>query len=162
MRMEVPAMGSKVRAAGALLVLLLAAGCGDGPANDGDPYRPPSRVQDARFGDPYQVRFNLGPNDAETPPHISGDTLFVSVSYSGGCEDHDFDLDYEARRDSSFLWLEHDANGDNCEALVQDDLQLPVPRKALAPPAIVLLNPEGDVPYTLRWTELGQQEAASE
>ncbi len=54
------------------------------------------------------------------------DTLVVRVLYAGGCRDHDIDLDREVRGDSLVYTLRHDANGDDCEAEVYDELHLPI------------------------------------
>ena len=54
------------------------------------------------------------------------DTLVVRVLYAGGCRDHDIDIDREVRGDSLLFTLRHDANGDDCEAEVYDELHLPV------------------------------------
>ena len=52
---------------------------------------------------------------------ITGDTLNVSVSYSGGCEDHQFTLVVSDGFLESFpvqlhASIAHNANGDTCEA----------------------------------------------
>lgn len=52
---------------------------------------------------------------------ITGDTLEVSVSYSGGCEEHRFTLIVsesflESHPVQLHISLAHDANGDACEA----------------------------------------------
>lgn len=52
---------------------------------------------------------------------ISGDTLTIEASYSGGCELHDFAVCWDQSFAESApvqVWLEiwHDANGDACEA----------------------------------------------
>ena len=109
-----------------LPVLLAATGCADArtPAHptavSADTAAPvPSRAgsvvvagADATLGNDDYVL-----NDAT----ISGDTLAVSVSYSGGCESHALTLVIAA----SFIEsspvrlpavLRHDANGDTCEA----------------------------------------------
>ena len=57
---------------------------------------------------------------------ITGDTLTVTVSYSGGCETHQFTLvasnvfleSYPVQLGAS---LAHDANGDSCEAWLTED-----------------------------------------
>ena len=56
---------------------------------------------------------------------VEGDILSINVSYSGGCETHEFTLVAEpAFRESSpvQLWvsLAHNANGDTCEALLTE------------------------------------------
>jgi hypothetical protein len=58
---------------------------------------------------------------------INEDTLTISVSYSGGCEQHNFDLFAAKAIMKSLpvqaqLILAHDANGDNCEAWITQTL----------------------------------------
>jgi hypothetical protein len=60
---------------------------------------------------------------------IVADTLTVRVSYAGGCEDHAFELtgwaDFTDRRPPVpvRVALTHDAKGDTCKALVQQELR---------------------------------------
>ena len=60
---------------------------------------------------------------------IVADTLTVRVSYAGGCEDHAFELtgwaDFTNRRPPVpvRVALMHDARGDTCKALVQQELR---------------------------------------
>ena len=59
---------------------------------------------------------------------IEGDTLHVNVSYTGGCETHEFTLVAEPRFLESFpvqlrVSLAHNANGDTCEASITEDHQ---------------------------------------
>ena len=58
---------------------------------------------------------------------IEGDTLKISVSFSGGCEDHQFAVCWNgqfATSDPPQVSLEphHNANGDNCEAAINRDV----------------------------------------
>lgn len=124
--------------------LLFAAGCRDedGTAPGAD---------DGRFGDPYDIVLNHAPAGPDEPPAIASDSLVALVTYPGGCTDHDFELDYEADPDTARLWIHHDAYGDDCEALLQDRLALPVPAEALESAIIVLLNPNDPTPFILRW-----------
>ena len=84
-----------------------------------------------------------GPSAADTPignvkwitdpyelvaARIKGDTLRVTVSYSGGCRDHSFELelaDIVVTADPPHLraTLLHDANNDLCEAWLTEDLE---------------------------------------
>ncbi len=105
-----------------------------------------------RFGDAYQVLTNEHPDAPDEPPAINSDTLYVQVSYSGGCEDHEFDLDFETARDTTLLWLHHNGRGDNCEAMIYDRLGFKLPAGALENSTIVLLNPNDDEPFVVRWT----------
>lgn len=77
------------------------------------------------LGDPYRVE------SRPMPAVVSGGVLEVNVSYAGGCEEHTFDLGVADRGDRADLWLTHDANGDACEAYVQDFLAVPVPEAVL-------------------------------
>jgi hypothetical protein len=59
---------------------------------------------------------------------VSGDTLLVTVSYSGGCRDHIFTLHSNGAYMKSLppqmmLWLEHLSNGDNCRAMITETLK---------------------------------------
>lgn len=57
---------------------------------------------------------------------VTGDMLTVSLSYGGGCEEHEYllcwdgDL-HETNPVQARLTLIHDANGDDCEAEVHDE-----------------------------------------
>jgi len=58
---------------------------------------------------------------------LDGDILTVVVSYSGGCEEHNFTLISNEMYTKSMppklpLYLEHEANGDACRALIQETL----------------------------------------
>ncbi len=59
---------------------------------------------------------------------ITDDMLTVSVSYSGGCEEHQFTLVASDSFLESFpvqlhVYLAHNANGDNCEAYPTESYQ---------------------------------------
>jgi hypothetical protein len=77
----------------------------------------------------------IGECDADTDPlhidsaKISGDALLVDVGYSGGCEDHVFTACWDGSFMESFpvqarVVLEHDANGDACEAYFEETLTI--------------------------------------
>lgn len=69
------------------------------------------------------------PNDPLTIHDISidGDCLYLKVSFSGGCQNHTFNLirvDGEhSDEETAVLELRHDANGDLCEAALSMDLR---------------------------------------
>jgi|GEM_PF-1803562 len=112
------------------LALAFATGCaGGGPSPDPDAGDAP--VADG--GDPSDA----GPDTCE--PHddeftisqvtVSRDFLTVDVSYSGGCEDHDFRIGWDGIMATSEpgivpVEIHHNANGDSCEAEVQDTLHI--------------------------------------
>ncbi len=54
---------------------------------------------------------------------ISGDSLLLSVRYGGGCSDHVFALEtgpmLKSLPPKQLISILHDANGDNCRALIQ-------------------------------------------
>lgn len=59
---------------------------------------------------------------------INGDTLFVDVTYGGGCQPHDYALFMspsvfaESLPVQANLYLRHNANGEACKALLQAKL----------------------------------------
>ena len=71
---------------------------------------------------------------------IEGDILSLVVTYSGGCEEHEFALwttpEYaESEPAQHGLFLTHNANGDMCEAAITQELRFDIsPLKTLHPP----------------------------
>ena len=69
----------------------------------------------------------LDPFDLESM-EIVGDTVTLSISYGGGCEEHCFSLYmspatfFESYPAQANLYLRHDSNGDACEALISEDI----------------------------------------
>lgn len=59
--------------------------------------------------------------------NLSGDILEIEVSYSGGCEQHNFDLVFNGAYKKSLpakadLYLLHDNNNDQCRSIVEKKL----------------------------------------
>lgn len=62
---------------------------------------------------------------------VKGNSLFVAVSYSGGCEEHDFELignpmvmkSLPPKRAIQFY---HNANQDNCRALIKEVFEIDI------------------------------------
>lgn len=61
--------------------------------------------------------------------NVNSSLLVVSVSFSGGCEEHKFEAvwDHNIGRDGNgnqlfFITILHDSKGDQCEAAVQEEL----------------------------------------
>jgi len=60
--------------------------------------------------------------------NISNDTAYIRVEYSGGCQPHNFSLYMspwsfvESDTMTARLYLKHDANGDQCRALIEKEL----------------------------------------
>ena len=125
------------------LIIVIALGCGQDsdilteysnhtgmePSDDGigKPLRGDVVINDTgmaadRWGsDHYMI--GTGGDD---PPVIEGDTLTITFSYSGGCEDHDFTLvASNAFAESYPVQLRgivaHDAHGDRCRAYLTED-----------------------------------------
>ncbi|MCB9653449.1 MAG: hypothetical protein H6729_04855 [Deltaproteobacteria bacterium] len=97
---------------------------GDGGAPDGD-CGPPVDVEAVRIV-PCPEAF---PSDSYNVLDMNtvGDTLNLTVQYSGGCRDHDFFLCWggsflESSPVQARLHLAHDAHEDPCEALPIEDL----------------------------------------
>lgn len=101
-------------------------------------------------GDPYTIVLSEFPAEPDLPPLLDGDTLQLRVSYLGDCEDHGFTLEEDARRDTTVLFLRHDARADDCTGTVYDELRLPLPEPLPPTGTVVLKNPEGGVPFLLR------------
>lgn len=82
---------------------------------------------------------------------INGDTLFVDVEYSGGCEVHTFDACYGLWMTSlpvqTDVTITHDANGDICRALILETVRFDLnPMRVSYPwttPADIMLNLDG-------------------
>ena len=123
------------------LLLLSAAACGQGTDDNPDgavPSMAPADTDDRplqgsvfigpdvdtdsalRTSDPYQLEI-----DGDHAPVFENDTLILTISYSGGCESHDFTLVtngsfIESDPVQLVFALTHDDNGDMCEAYPQE------------------------------------------
>lgn len=135
-------------AAALSIFVLFEAGCG-GEQQATEPEEPTR--DEGLFGDPYEIvtnRFSAMPDDQ---PALSAETLQVNVAYTGGCDDHGFDLEFESDDDTTRVWLRHRNHGDRCEEDVFDRLDFELPEEALKPRTILLLNPNHEQPFVLRW-----------
>ncbi len=129
------------------IALLLFSSC-----RDEDPEAQKVREHKSRFGDAYSLVSNFSPADPDYWPSITNDSLSVRLVYPGGCADHEFELDSEVRRDTAFVWLYHDADEDDCEAELQDELTLTLPSGARKASTVVMLDPDGGPPHVLALT----------
>ncbi len=71
------------------------------------------------------TEFDSGDNYTVLSTAIEGDIVSIVVQYGGGCETHRFDLFADPRIMKSMppqqnIVLKHNANGDNCRALITD------------------------------------------
>lgn len=125
------------------LVLLIVLGCGQGPEDDvaeePDTVTADVGMDKPWFGRDKGLQGEVVINDAGLPvahwgrdryvietrggdaPVIEDDTLAITVSYSGGCEDHEFTLVASAEFAESYpvqlqVSLAHNGNGDLCRA----------------------------------------------
>lgn len=103
------------------------------------------------FGDPYEIITNDVPGAPDKPPRLLGDWLLIMVAYSGGCEDHVFDVESVVRQDTAHVWVKHNNSGDSCEAYVVDELSLELPTGILTSRVIAMHDPAGDPPHLLKW-----------
>lgn len=77
---------------------------------------------------------NNGAQDESDPfiirdAKIEGVRLEIAVAYGGGCEDHTFDLYWPEYSDQIYppkleVYLSHNANGDLCEAAINETLSI--------------------------------------
>ena len=108
--------------------LVLATGCFDGGSGGGAPplvtgetAAEPAVTSKACQGLPMDT-YSLGESMT-----IEANTLRVTVSYGGGCEDHEFAACWDGTIQESnpaqlSLTLAHDANDDLCDAFITRDL----------------------------------------
>ena len=90
-----------------------------GAADDGGGSATPAAFSDCHASD--------GDDTALANAAISGDTLTIDASYSGGCEAHEFQVCWDQSFAESApvqVWLEvwHDGHGDSCEAYPTEPL----------------------------------------
>ena len=91
------------------------------------------------FGDVYSIAIQA----PAITPRLDADGLHVTVQYSGGCKAHVFDVHFRTTGNTTEVWLQHDANGDACEAVLTETLQREVSARVLETPNVVLLVPDG-------------------
>jgi hypothetical protein len=71
---------------------------------------------DVNFGDEYGIN--------ETKTYLSGDTLFFQISFSGGCEEHFYEVQFNrVENQTAYIFVYHNANGDMCEAYLTYNLK---------------------------------------
>jgi hypothetical protein len=85
-----------------------------------------STMQVIPVNDIYTLEMNTDPVTIDSAK-TGNLTLVLFVSYSGGCATHEFQLYAEnsfaeSAVPQAYLYLGHNANGDNCEAWIQETL----------------------------------------
>ncbi len=109
-------------------------------------------VQDILITDAEMENDNYRFNSAE----IDGDTLIISVSYSGGCEDHEFTLAWDgawakSNPPQATLNLYHESNDDPCEAFPTEELQFDLSSIGGYPEAVLHIVDYDGERHTLRY-----------
>ena len=92
----------------------------DNPENQQDGIENVQVIEGYMFDttDPFEI----------TSVNLDGDILSISVSYSGGCQEHQFDLIFNGSYKKSLppqidLYLTHNSNNDNCRAMIAEELK---------------------------------------
>ena len=138
--------------AGLTALLGFASGCESAPEDGPEP--PPGEEEDiSGLGASYEVVTNRTQDAPETLPYVENDSLFMNVSYLGGCENHSFALGHRIQQDTAQLWVHHDAGGETCSTRVADHISLPLPEGARDASTLRLLMPQDSPPYTLRLSQ---------
>ena len=111
-----------------LFLFLLVIGCGGVQVAREDTPIPLTRVGEHLRSVDQKDPFLIEGNDGNNPVTINGDVLRISVSYRGGCKDHDFSLIWNGLELESFLpqlnlFLVHDAHGDTCDTSINKILE---------------------------------------
>jgi len=117
-----------------LLVLLMQAACSkdDGPGGDHVTSGIVLTKDAAAYGDAVSNRTPLGSDPFElTDVSVVDGTVSFTVSYSGGCKQHTFEVIWgEALKGGESpgidLIIKHNAHGDPCEAYITETLSFPL------------------------------------
>lgn len=108
--------------------------------------------EESNKGDIQKLKIIEGFSDRESDnfevenASLEGDILSIDISYSGGCEDHEFDLYFNGAYMKSLppkanLFLKHNANGDACRSMIKQTLRFNIKKvKASYDSVILYLN----------------------
>jgi len=77
--------------------------------------------------DPSENIQKRGDRTSISRMEVLGDFLSINVSYSGGCEEHEFQLITDGRYSATYppeieVVLRHDANNDRCRSYIDETL----------------------------------------
>ena len=98
------------------------------------------------FGDQYEI---TTAGEGVSSPALNEGVLTLWVSFSGGCEEHDFVLGKSDSADKITFWFTHKANSDFCEAYLTEKIEVDVSQDLTGEGGVELQNPNGD-PFSLR------------
>lgn len=78
---------------------------------------------------------------------IEGDSMMIDVRYGGGCKEHVFALDagpmLKSLPPKQLLSISHDANGDNCRALITKTIAIDLVAYRRSPRGITVIVLDG-------------------
>ena len=78
---------------------------------------------------------------------IEGDSMMIDVRYGGGCKEHVFALDagpmLKSLPPKQLLSISHDANGDNCRALITKTIAIDLVPYRRSPRGITVIVLDG-------------------
>ena len=88
---------------------------------------------------------------------VNGDTLFMDVTYSGGCKEHIFSGRHDgnimkSRPPQLNLFIEHQANGDGCRELIRKTLAFDLTNCRSGKTGSIVLIVNGDRPNKITYT----------
>lgn len=83
---------------------------------------------------------------------LSGDILSLDVGYGGGCEAHQLRLCWDGGIMESYpmqarIWVSHNANGDSCEAALNQLMEVDISSLDATPTYLLLEGWEGELLY---------------
>lgn len=152
---------------GVLALVAAMGGCNLVGSDSGTSAADPAPDPATEFGDPYTIRTERtvvdasGTRSVPAPPRLdpapadgplpASTRLLVTLQHAGGCRTHEFDLQSHVSQEGAeaSVWIEHDAQGDLCEAALTKDLEFTLPESVRSASSIRLLAPTRD-PFTLR------------
>jgi hypothetical protein len=107
---------------------------------------------DSDFGDFYVLALSPDPvGNNQDIADLTDNVLRTGAYYSGGCEDHHFNLFFKLESTSKAnLWIVHNANNDMCEAYIWESLEFDLPAELKDISEILLLHPGPTSPEKLR------------
>lgn len=87
---------------------------------------PPDDASEVFVDPSVNMRSGIDPVNIKSAQQI-GEFLVLDVSYSGGCEDHDFRLESKGRYTSTYppeveVALKHNSNNDRCRGIIDKKL----------------------------------------